>query len=302
MNSLSHPAGLRLYGMQERADHLDFDIRFEGARDVLAQPHRHEYFQIQVSIEGGSHQLIGAARRPFTAEHLSFVLPYRVHVVPHPPGARYAIVNFDQRFLWPELDVEALDLEDVPLAQKPELASFLFQESLDFHFSTADFTRILGWLNELLALNQVRRLGSVGAIRGILLQVLGLTCQRHEPALRQQAGQHGERGPYHDALQRVARYLREHLQDGITLHNVAEAALLSPNYLTHLLKKQTSRTFTELLTERRLERAKELLLTSNTRIRDVAHLCGFSTDAYFTRRFRLWAGVTPSQFRKRARN
>ena len=69
----SRPSGLRLYGMQERADHLDFDIRFEGARDVLARPHRHEYFQIQVSIEGGSEQLVvlafeasaGVAPRPF---------------------------------------------------------------------------------------------------------------------------------------------------------------------------------------------------------------------------------------------
>ena len=51
--------------MQERANHLDFDIRFEGARDVLARPHRHEYFQIQVSIHGGSQQVIGGAVRLF---------------------------------------------------------------------------------------------------------------------------------------------------------------------------------------------------------------------------------------------
>ena len=79
--------------MQERASHLDFDIRFEGARDVLARPHRHEYFQIQVSMEGGSQQVIGGALRPFGAGHLSFVLPYLLHVVPHPPNARYARID-----------------------------------------------------------------------------------------------------------------------------------------------------------------------------------------------------------------
>lgn len=301
----SHPAGLRLYGMQERADHLDFDIRFEGARDVLARPHRHEYFQIQVSIEGGSQQLIGGARRPFTAGHLSFVLPYRVHVVPHPPGARYAIVNFAQRFLWPELDVAAPELEDLPLQRLPELAPFRFQEQLDFHFDAADFARILGWLEELQALNQGRRLGSVGAIRGILLQLLGLACRRHEEALlgaQQRLQQTGAPGaPRHDALQRVMRYLREHLQEEITLQDAATAAMLSPNYLAHLLKQQTARTFTELLTERRLERAKELLLTSNGRIRDIAHQSGFGDEAYFARRFRRWTGMSPRQFRAGAR-
>ncbi|MBT2325470.1 helix-turn-helix domain-containing protein [Variovorax paradoxus] len=286
--------------MQERADHLDFDIRFEGARDVLARPHRHEYFQIQVSVEGGSQQLIGGAVRAFGAGHLSFVLPYRVHVVPHPAGARYAIVNFDQGFLWPELDVEPLDLEEVAPARHPELAPFLFQEYIDFHFDAADFARILAWLDELSALNRARRFGTQGAIRGILLQLLGLACQRHEAQLLAHAARHSGRSSRHDALQRVLRYVREHLQEEMSLNDAAAAAMLSPNYLAHLLKKQTDRTFTELVTERRLEHAKELLLSSGLRIGEVARQCGFGDAVYFSRRFRQWTGVTPRQFREEA--
>ncbi len=294
-------SSLRLYGMQERANHLDFDIRFEGARDVLARPHRHEYFQIQVSIEGGSQQVIGGAVRPFTAGHLSFVLPYRVHVVPHPPGARYAIVNFDQAFLWPELAVEASALEDLPLARQPELAPFLLQAHVDFHFGDADFARILGWLDELAALNRERRFGSVGAIRGILLQLLALACERHEQPLLAQAALHAGRGPGHDALQRVMRCVRERLgEEKLSLHDAAAAAMLSPNYLANLLKKETGRTFTELVTERRLERAQELLLTSHARIGEIARLCGFGDAVYFARRFRLRHGMTPRQFRAEA--
>jgi AraC-like DNA-binding protein len=301
MPTLTRHPGLRLYGMQERADHLDFDIRFEGARDVLAQPHRHEYFQIQVGVEGGSQQLIGGAVRPFGAGFLSFVLPYRVHVVPHPPGARYAIVNFDQGFLWPELDVEPLDLEDVSIARLPELAPFLFQEYVDFRFGEADFARILGWLHELSALNRTRRLGTRSAIRGILLQLLGLACERHEAQIQEQATRHSSgRSSRHDALQRVMRYVREHLHEEMSLNDAAAAAMLSPNYLAHLLKKQTDRTFTELVTERRLEHAKEMLLTSSVRIGDVAHQCGFGDAVYFSRRFRQWTGVTPRQFRDTA--
>jgi AraC-like DNA-binding protein len=300
MSSALPSSSLRLYGMQERANHLDFDIRFEGARDVLARPHRHEYFQIQVSIHGGSQQVVGGAVRPFTAGHLSFVLPYRVHVVPHPPGARYAIVNFDQGFLWPELAVEALDLEEVPAARQPELAPFLFQEYMDFHFGDADFARILGWLDELAALNRGRRFGAVGAIRGILLQLMALVCHRHEGPLLAPAALQGGRSAGHAALQRVMRYVREHLAEEMSLNDAAAAAMLSPNYLAHLLKKQTQRTFTELVTERRLERAKELLVTSNARIGDIARQCGFGDAVYFSRRFRLQNGVTPREFRSQA--
>ncbi|MDQ0045458.1 helix-turn-helix transcriptional regulator [Variovorax boronicumulans] len=296
----SSTSSSRLYGMQERANHLDFDIRFEGARDVLARPHRHEYFQIQVSIEGGEQQLIGGAVRPFRAGHLSFVLPYRVHVVPHPVGARYAIMNFDQGFLWPELAVEPLDLEEVSVARHPELAPFLFQEYVDFTFDEADFARILRWLDELSALNRARGFATAGAIRGILLQLIALACQRHEGALLEQAARHSGRSSRRDALQRVMRYVREHLSEEMSLNEAAAAAMLSPNYLAHLLKKQTDRTFTELVTERRLERAKELLLTSGVRIGDIAQQCGFSDADYFSRRFRQQIGVTPRQFRQGA--
>lgn len=294
----SSPApGHRLYGMQERADHLDFDVRFQGARDTLARPHRHEYFQIQVSIAGGSTQAIGGAVRPFGRGHVSFVLPYRVHVVPHPPGARYAIVNFDQRFLWPELDIAATELEKLPLEQAPDLAPFLFQEHTDFHFDEADFAGILGWLEQLQHLNARRGFGSTPAIRGILLQWLALTCERHEPALRELAAARAEHSPRHDALQRVMQHVRDHLHEDLTLPDAAAVAMLTPTYLAHLLRQQTGRTFTHLVTERRVERAKVLLVTSNERVRDIATRCGFHDEAYFTRRFRQWTGVTPRQYR-----
>ncbi|MES2613112.1 MAG: AraC family transcriptional regulator [Pseudomonadota bacterium] len=302
MPSPSRPnAHARLYGMQERAEHLDFDIRFQGARDVLSRPHRHEYFQIQVSIEGGDRQVVGTATRPFTAGHLSFVLPYRMHVVPHPVGARYAIINFDQRFLWPELDVQALDLEDVGMAQHPELAPFLFQEYLDFAFVPADFTQIRQWLDALVLHNQPRGLGSSASLRGILLQLLGLTCARFADALHAQAARHSRRGGVqHDALQRALRHLREHSHEDLSLPDTATAVALSPNYLAHLLKKQTGRTFTELLTERRLEHARELLTGSDILIREIAYQSGFHDEAYFSRRFRQSTGLTPRQFRQQA--
>jgi AraC-like DNA-binding protein len=186
----------------------------------------------------------------------------------------------------------------VPVARHPELAPFLFQEYVDFHFDEADFARILGWLDELSALNRERGFGTVGAIRGILLQIMALTCQRHEVLLLEQAARHSGRSSRRDALQRVMRYVREHLGEEMSLNEAAAAAMLSPNYLAHLLKKQTDRTFTELVTERRLERAKELLLTSSVRIGDVALQCGFSDADYFSRRFRQQVGVTPRQFRQ----
>lgn len=297
MSSPFSSAPVRTYGMHERADHLDFDIRFQGARNELTLPHRHAYFQIQIGLDGSTQQAIGGAVRPFGPGTLSFVLPYRIHVIPHPPGSRYCIVNFDQRFLWPSLEVDALDLEDVPLSRHPELAPFLFQEYADFAFDEADFARIRGWLEELQLHNGARSFGAMTTIRGIVQQIIGLACLRQDATLLRLSQQHNGKTSQRDALQRVVRYVRENLDKDLSLTDAAAAAFLSPNYLAHLLKKETDRTFTDMVTERRLERAKELLVSSALLVREVAHQCGFSDEAYFNRRFRQWVGCTPRQFR-----
>ncbi|MFS2056119.1 helix-turn-helix domain-containing protein, partial [Variovorax sp. CT11-76] len=79
----------------------------------------------------------------------------------------------------------------------------------------------------------------------------------------------------------MLHYVREHLGEEMSLNDAAAAAMLSPNYLAHLLKKQTQRTFTELVTERRLERARELLLASDGRIAARCRRCGFADAVYF---------------------
>ena len=292
---------VRTYAMVERSSHLDFDIRDQSLRAPLTQPHKHEYFQIQVNLAGDTQHHIGGTVRPFTGRTLSFVLPHRMHFVPHPPGTQWLVINFSQRFLRPDLAVDPLDLEDVPLALAPELAPFQFQEHLDFCFDEAGFAEVQALLAVMQHENAARRLASLTRIRGALLQLLALTCQRWEHALLALAATQAQQGSRRAALARVLRYLRDELAGEPTLADAAEAASLSPNYLAHLIKKETGKTFTELLTERRLALAQELLLTTGERISEIARRCGFADEAYFARRFRQWHGLSPSAWRAQQR-
>ncbi len=292
---------IKTYGMSERAGHLDFDIRDQTVRPALSRPHRHEYFQIQVNLAGESRQQIGGAIRRFARGDLCFVLPYRVHMVPHPPGSRFIVINFSPRFLRPDLIVDPLDLEDVPLARAPELAPFLLQEYLDFSFAPGEFAEIERLVERMLAANRERRFGSLEVLRGLLLQLIGTVVQSRESELLRLATAQGAGASRRDALTRVTRHIREHLHEEISLADAAAAAFLSPNYLAHLLKKETGKTFTELVTERRLERAQELLANSGSRIAEVAYASGFADERYFTRRFRQWFGMSPRAYRDSVR-
>jgi len=292
---------IKTYGMSERADHLDFDIRSQLVRPPLVRPHRHEYFQVQVSLQGDTEQNVAGTVRPFRRGYLSFILPYRVHVIPHPEGSRYVIINMSQQFLRPGLDVDPLDLEDVPLSRAPELAPFLFQEYADFCFTEEEFPEVEALLDKLAFENTHRRFGSIEMIRGLMLQLIALVCRKFEADLLRFSASQAQQGSRRASLQRAVRYIRDNLAGEITLADAAAAAFLSPNYLAHLLKKEIGKTFTDLVTERRLEFAQEQLAHSSQLIASVAHASGFTDEAYFARRFRQRFGMTPKAYRDSVR-
>nr|WP_275436227.1 helix-turn-helix transcriptional regulator [Vibrio sp. Of14-4] len=69
----------------------------------------------------------------------------------------------------------------------------------------------------------------------------------------------------------------------------------SERSLQRRFKSATERTFTDYLTEVRLDYACRRLLNGQ-KVSDVAFECGFNDPSYFSRRFRHRFGVSPTQF------
>ncbi|HYH41904.1 MAG TPA: AraC family transcriptional regulator [Burkholderiales bacterium] len=293
-----HGERIRTYALAERAAHPDFSIHDERTRSRIEQAHRHEYFQVQLNLAGRTRQQIGAAERALEPGSLSFVLPYRVHRIPHPTGSRFYVISFTQRFLRPELDVDPLDLEDVALSRAPELAPFQYQAFLDFNLKGAELDRAENACCEMAGEAARRGFASAELIRGNLLSLLGLVCRRYETQLLELACGPAQTASRRDTLARVGRYIRENLAHHPSLADAAAAAVLSPNYLAHLISKETGKTFTALVTERRMAEACELLTHTGMRVSEIARAVGFDDEAYFARRFRQWFGVSPSGYRK----
>lgn len=64
-------------------------------------------------------------------------------------------------------------------------------------------------------------------------------------------------------------------------------------------KETTGTTIVRYITECRMQKAAELLLTTDYRISDFATMVGFEDAGYFTRLFRKEKGVSPAEFRKK---
>lgn len=85
-------------------------------------------------------------------------------------------------------------------------------------------------------------------------------------------------------------------ENALSLGKIAKQLQLHPNYLNKIFTESEKRPIGEFILHRRLLRAQQLLV-STRRIKDVAGLCGFSTQNYFTRIFRQRFGCTPSEYR-----
>ncbi|MDR9825958.1 helix-turn-helix domain-containing protein [Vibrio sp. FNV 38] len=97
-------------------------------------------------------------------------------------------------------------------------------------------------------------------------------------------------------LRRVEALLTEHYADPqFGTAQVAKMLYTSERNLQRKFKSMTTKTFTEALIDYRLEKACEKLL-SGQRISDVAFECGFNDHSYFSQRFKLHFGLSPSQF------
>lgn len=294
--------GVPTFGMQQRSEHRDFYIRDQRARPPETQPHRHHYFQIQVNLGGDTVQHIGEAKRPFPYGALAFILPHRVHLIPHPQDGDFVVINFDQSFLLPQLQCSPLELEDIPIAQAGELAPFLYQERLDFILKDDDLERLRGLLDHMRELDRQRQFGAREFLKGCLLQLIGSVCVLYAEPLKALAGDNVNQTSRRQALARVNEYIRKHLADPeLSVNSAAAANSLSPDYLVHWLRRETGNSFSETVQEQRMHKARSLLAASALSVGEIARQCGFADEAYFSRRFRQAHGLPPGQYRRRER-
>ncbi|GLX70271.1 response regulator transcription factor [Paenibacillus glycanilyticus] len=105
---------------------------------------------------------------------------------------------------------------------------------------------------------------------------------------------------YSAQVKEAILYLDEHLQEPITMRDIADHLHMNASYFSVLFKEQAGMTFSDYLTRRRVQRAKELLTNTRLSINEIAEKAGYQTAKYFVKVFRSHEGVSPGQYRKGA--
>lgn len=85
----------------------------------------------------------------------------------------------------------------------------------------------------------------------------------------------------------------------VTLAEIADSVHVNRSYLSRIYKERTGKNVFDVINARRVEKAKELLQTTNMRVYEVALFVGFEDAAYFSRFFKRYTGVSPKKFEYR---
>ncbi|HWJ77786.1 MAG TPA: response regulator [Niallia sp.] len=101
-----------------------------------------------------------------------------------------------------------------------------------------------------------------------------------------------------EPIQKALEYIEQHLKDELTQKEVAEHVYLNPSYLSVLFKEELHLTFSEYITRRRIQHAKDLLLSTKLSVNEIAEESGYKTVKYFIKIFKEMEGTTPTGYRK----
>lgn len=107
------------------------------------------------------------------------------------------------------------------------------------------------------------------------------------------------KGKLKDPIEEAKAYIERNLASEVSLEEVADLLGLHPNYFSVMFKQMTGETFVQYRTKRRMEYAKRMLGEERHRITDISYAVGYADHSNFTKTFKKYEGISPSEYRQK---
>lgn len=180
------------------------------------------------------------------------------------------------------------------VAEALESKPFCQYLMLSLRFTAVEFALTLGcsqeeFLSRLDCLDLVGQSITAETLKEYMRQILLAVVVLRDSASSTQ---------YRGLLKQAVHYLHEHYAESdLSLNRVARQVNISANYLSAVFSQEIGCTLTEYLTEKRMEKARELLRTTTKRSGEVAFEVGYKDPHYFSFIFKKTQGCTPRDYR-----
>ena len=199
-------------------------------------------------------------------------------------GVEYYTLLFPLTFLSFQIE-DALETEVfLPLRQK----KLLFSCQLE---NIVAKKHVCQMIQDLITVNDEKETGYQLRTRILLLEMI-------EYLMREETFVQASFGNATDMQRELITFIQKHYTEKITLSMLAQEFHLSEKYVSWYFKEHFSIGFMQYVLHLRMSKAKDLLVSTDLPITEVALSCGYPSVNLFIRNFKETHGVTPLQYRK----
>ncbi|UJF35703.1 response regulator transcription factor [Paenibacillus hexagrammi] len=96
----------------------------------------------------------------------------------------------------------------------------------------------------------------------------------------------------------ILKLIEDHYMTDISLKWIADRVFLTQTYLSYLFHKEVGQTIVKYITLVRMQKAQELLRTTNLTVADISQQVGFINNSYFCKTFKNYHGCSPAKYRE----
>lgn len=209
------------------------------------------------------------------------------------------VMRYRESFL---ASIESYSRENLELCINQIYSSFMMRDDIDFSgcYSVADelikifFESIDVQQDEIRQMmrntkNSCQHCNSILKLKNLLKTELGDYLDIAREAIETESAK---------PVRQAKQYIEEHYSEKIVLEDIAAVVELNPVYFSVLFKKETDMNFSTYLLNVRMEKAKEMLCTTNETIAAIGESVGYRDSRYFSQTFTKTVGVKPALYRK----
>lgn len=261
--------------------------------------HSHDYYQIWYVVRGKSiHQIEGTSHTISAGE--AFILPPNLnHLTLLADNTKVLCCEFSMN----DVRWDAANLSFQKINEITDGISFMFLFQNELQSAQTKFTLSTGTQQKIETL-MLQMLDEYQRAEFLYEDILQVQLFHLLLLFIREYAQHPISRPtkelyarYQDIVKDVVKYIEQHYNEPLTLDDVCKYATMSKTYFCYLFKMQTQKTFVEYLVNLRVEKAMELLRTTDRSITDISQDVGFQASTHFTRTFRKIVGISPREYR-----
>ena len=97
-------------------------------------------------------------------------------------------------------------------------------------------------------------------------------------------------------VEKIIAYMRCNVDTRVTIADLSKLVQLSPAYLSGIFKETTGYSVIKFFNKIKIDKAKELIIEGDKKVKEVAQMLGFTDEFYFSRIFKKIEGISPLEF------